>query len=723
LEKQFASELQLHSKLHHPNIVEFYRAFSFEDNTYVVLELCHNGSLADALKSRKFFTMPEIRRFLIQLCGAVKYLQHRNIVHRDLKTGNILLDKGMNIKIADFGLAAVLVSAKDVGIRRTTMCGTPNYLAPEILEKHGHNDKADLWSIGIIVYTLAVGKAPFHSSSKEEIYKKALAMKYEWPDVAAHKNDISNDLKELVSELLVYEEEERPGPDQIVSHPFFKLQFIPETLPSECTKTRPAWPSVKPPTVDTIKRGYSESWFKLCKATGVGEYAPGQIFPLNGAKRIVSIVKDCEREVAAGRAPIVPMPKDAVYLPFPERVSLLGPVESVSSDSDEDKATVKRSRKLGEITGNVNKPAATVRVIPQPSRRTLKENVQPQADVEQVAEPVQTLKRQTSDRRKRLESKAAVSQQVALEKRTIPGPKATNTRQAAITKAREVEAKRVAEKPTLGRKPLRRDDEILDKIVVKVSGQSAEIPQRESRPLPVQKPVGMDAPARRLGTVRKVSKHEQLPKVKSAPEIITISDTGSTSSETTDNTESCTDPSVVLERASRLRDNIAAALVGKRPASKRPYKPSSLPFVAKWVDYARKHGVGYVLDDGTIGCLFNSTSKYPVTHAVVRDGYRQLQIVGKDMERISTVPIEHWVQSPKDELVKGGVSLERSKTTGVLWAKFGKYMCAQLGESQVQGQTIVDAAGNTVFPRFYQRLGAVGVWGFSDGSLQVSHAI
>jgi myosin-1 len=717
---QFASELQLHSKLHHPNIVEFYRAFSFENNTYVVLELCHNGSLADALKQRKFFTMPEIRRFLIQLCGAVKYLHHRNIVHRDLKTGNVLLDKGMNIKIADFGLAAVLVSAKDVGIRRTTMCGTPNYLAPEILEKHGHNDKADLWSIGIIVYTLAVGKAPFHSSSKEEIYKKALAMKYEWPDVATHKNDISSDLKELVSALLVYEEEERPGPDQIVSHPFFKLQFIPETLDSSCTKTKPTWPPIKPPTAETIKRGYSESWYKLCKTSGVGEYASGQVFPLNGAKRIVSIVKDCEREVAAGRAPIVPMPKDAVYLPFPERVNLLEAVDNLSSDSGEENGTVKRSRKLAEITGNdrSNKPA-TVRVIAQPSRR-LKENIEPQVDVDQAVESMQTLKRQTSERRKRVETKPVVSQQPVAERKAIPRPKGTETRQAVTVRSRQVEVRRVADKPTLSLKPSMRDAPMHDKIIVKVPDEPVEVHQKHALPAQDRKPSGMDAPARRLGTVRKVSRQEQLPKVKPTPEVVTISDSASSSSQSTDNTDTSTDPSAVLERAARLRDNIAAALSGKRPVPKRSYKPSSLPFVAKWVDYARKHGVGYVLEDGTIGCLFNSTSKYPVTYAVVRDGYRHLQLVGKDMERINSVPIEHWVQNAKDELLKGGVVPERRRTTGILWAKFGKYMCAQLGESQVQGETIVDAYGNAVFPRYYQRLGAVGVWGFSDGSLQVS---
>ena len=91
---------------------------------------------------------------MIQTCGAIKYLHQRNIVHRDLKTGNLFLDADMNVKVGDFGLAALLVSQSDYGaIRRTTMCGTPNYLAPEVLEKtgKGHDEKVDLWAIGIMM--------------------------------------------------------------------------------------------------------------------------------------------------------------------------------------------------------------------------------------------------------------------------------------------------------------------------------------------------------------------------------------------------------------------------------------------------------------------------------------------------------------------------------------------------------------------------------------------
>lgn len=145
--------------MHHPNIVNFFRAFSYFESTYVVLEMCENGSIMDMVKKRRQLSLPEVRRFIVQLCGAVKYMHNRNVIHRDLKMGNLFLDHNMDVKVGDFGLAAILID-EDEGkkyqklqkIRRTTMCGTPNYIAPEIInkEKHGHDRKVDIWAIGVI---------------------------------------------------------------------------------------------------------------------------------------------------------------------------------------------------------------------------------------------------------------------------------------------------------------------------------------------------------------------------------------------------------------------------------------------------------------------------------------------------------------------------------------------------------------------------------------------
>lgn len=148
---QFRTELQIHSKMRHPHIVGFHRAFVFDSSIYVILELCPNGSVMDMVRKRKCLSVPEVRRFMVQLCGAIKYLHKRNVAHRDLKMGNLFLDQNMDIKVGDFGLAAMIMSERDEK-RRRTLCGTPNYIAPEVLDKSkgGHTQKVDIWSLGVI---------------------------------------------------------------------------------------------------------------------------------------------------------------------------------------------------------------------------------------------------------------------------------------------------------------------------------------------------------------------------------------------------------------------------------------------------------------------------------------------------------------------------------------------------------------------------------------------
>jgi len=275
IRNRFKIELQIHSKLHHANIVEFHRAFTFEDHTYIALELCSNGSLADMVKRRKWLTMGEIRRFTIQLCGAIKYLHQRDVVHRDIKAGNIFLDSHMNVKLGDFGLAALMepdpnsTAAQISYNRRTTFCGTPNYLAPELLSrKTGHGKSVDIWATGVLMYYLAVGHAPFHCKSKEEIYVRLKKGEYKWPELSPSSPEIPEDLKDLVGSLLV-EEVHRPAPDAIVCHDFFQ-GFIPEKLDALCRTRRPRFARL-PPAVPTDGRPkHTKEYRELCKSSKIG---------------------------------------------------------------------------------------------------------------------------------------------------------------------------------------------------------------------------------------------------------------------------------------------------------------------------------------------------------------------------------------------------------------------------------------------------------------------
>jgi serine/threonine protein kinase len=165
----------VHRTMIHPNIVRFIEVFEDEENIYMILELCQNKSLMDMLRRRKRFTEPEVRYFLLQLLGALKYMHGKNVIHRDLKLGNIFLDRNMNIKIGDFGLAALLMDENE---RKKTICGTPNYIAPEVLfnsgkDGNGHSFEVDLWAVGVIMYAMLVGKPPFQSTDIDSIYRWA----------------------------------------------------------------------------------------------------------------------------------------------------------------------------------------------------------------------------------------------------------------------------------------------------------------------------------------------------------------------------------------------------------------------------------------------------------------------------------------------------------------------------------------------------------------------
>lgn len=150
------NEIRIHKSLRHPNIVKFEHNFEDEHNVYMLLELCKNESLNELIKRRKKVTEFEARVYIIQILRAVKFLHQNKIIHRDLKLGNLFLSENMQIKLGDFGLAARL---SDENEKRYTICGTPNYIAPEVLnQREGHSRPADLWSVGVILYTLLYGK-------------------------------------------------------------------------------------------------------------------------------------------------------------------------------------------------------------------------------------------------------------------------------------------------------------------------------------------------------------------------------------------------------------------------------------------------------------------------------------------------------------------------------------------------------------------------------------
>ena len=158
--------------MNHQNIVKFLDFFEDTDNVYIVMELCSNSTLNDQVKRRKRLSELETKCYLLQIIDAVRHMHSHRVIHRDLKLGNLFINSRMQVKTGDFGLAAAL-SFQDE--RRRTVCGTPNYIAPEILESgkyNGHSYEVDIWSIGVIMYAMIIGKPPFETSDIKMTYKK-----------------------------------------------------------------------------------------------------------------------------------------------------------------------------------------------------------------------------------------------------------------------------------------------------------------------------------------------------------------------------------------------------------------------------------------------------------------------------------------------------------------------------------------------------------------------
>jgi len=215
LEKLLA-EIKIHKSLHHDNIVQFERVFEDKENVYILLEICPNQTLKELLKKRKRISELECVLYMTQIIHALKYLHAKRIIHRDLKLGNLLLGKAFDIKVADFGLAAKI---EHDGEKRRTICGTPNYIAPEVLDKKiGHSYEVDIWSLGVICYTLLIGRPPYETNNTKETYKRIIKNDYTFPTSVS----ISDDAKDLIKSILKLDPSLRPNLDQILDHPFIK---------------------------------------------------------------------------------------------------------------------------------------------------------------------------------------------------------------------------------------------------------------------------------------------------------------------------------------------------------------------------------------------------------------------------------------------------------------------------------------------------------------------
>ena len=213
---QLRREIEIHSRLQHPHVVRMYAYFHDATRVYMVLEYAPGGTLFTALSEAPERRFSEARAATVmrQLCSALATCHRLQIVHRDIKPENVLLGASGEVKLADFGWC-VASRARD-GRRelRKTMCGTVDYLPPEMIEDAPYDESADVWMVGVLLYEMLVGAAPFTSERAFDLYEKVAQCSYEVPP------HVSRGASALIARVLVKDPAKRPRMADVLRDPW-----------------------------------------------------------------------------------------------------------------------------------------------------------------------------------------------------------------------------------------------------------------------------------------------------------------------------------------------------------------------------------------------------------------------------------------------------------------------------------------------------------------------
>ncbi|XP_050977224.1 serine/threonine-protein kinase DCLK1a isoform X5 [Labeo rohita] len=217
-EHMIQNEVAILRRVKHPNIVLLIEEMDTYSELYLVMELVKGGDLFDAITSANRYTERDASGMLYNLANAIKYLHSLNIVHRDIKPENLLVyehqDGSKSLKLGDFGLATVVDGPL------YTVCGTPTYVAPEIIAETGYGLKVDIWAAGVITYILLCGFPPFRGSTddQEALFDQILLGQLEFP--LPYWDNVSDSAKELIVSMLQVEVDQRYTALQVLEHPW-----------------------------------------------------------------------------------------------------------------------------------------------------------------------------------------------------------------------------------------------------------------------------------------------------------------------------------------------------------------------------------------------------------------------------------------------------------------------------------------------------------------------
>ena len=215
----FRREIEVMYKIHHPNVVKLYGHFEDNNYCYFIMEYIAKGNIYQLIPhdNKKRLNAKIVASLMKDVISSVYYLHHMKpiIIHRDIKPENVLLGDTLVAKLTDFGWSNYMQEDE----KRQTVCGTPIYLAPEIIKEDGHDEKVDIWCIGVLLFELITGNVPFQGNDIDTLKENILHLRISWP------KDINIDAKNLIKKILKLDPNSRISLEEMLKHPFFTKYF------------------------------------------------------------------------------------------------------------------------------------------------------------------------------------------------------------------------------------------------------------------------------------------------------------------------------------------------------------------------------------------------------------------------------------------------------------------------------------------------------------------
>lgn len=552
---------------------------------------------------------------------------------------------------------------------------------------------------------MLTGRPPFQSTTADEIYRRAREREYDWPKLDTSENFISEETKDLVS-ILLQAPEKRPDPDTIVQHPFFTCGWMPQAdeMTADLRDCAPSGDKFHSIGARTGRSNlYARNLRNLCIKCEVGPWNASQ-------KHFTSTYREVAAEEKAGLTPAVPLPEDVVYRPFDEW--LREQAKQVMEHGENKEAA-------SAVLSKILEPQAAPRAREQPPALHPNPSTQSFA-AQQRARPIAATTSSRAVKSRQVSTEAAKAMAESNAHSGVEG-----SQRLPRSNSRKFESHVVEKIPDV-------EDRLAADLAHQLNKAKAErkANQAEST-LSFERPVSLFSPKERLESM------------------------------------SGTKPEHILRGLQRLQSELERALNSRSIAVEPETPPPTPTIVVKWVDYTNKFGLGYILSNGSVGCIFKAAPVDPADSAkgyvppscvVVRDAERHLQSRSNEayVDRHQLVPIsgpniEFYENRGEQGIARGKVNPQnykvvvgpngevgrlsrgrdqwddRKREKIVLWKKFANYMTAfgrdqdpyeeAFANNSPDLSTEAVTAGNVV--TFYQRFGDVGCWGFCDGRFQV----